>query len=138
MKNKHDEGFSLVELLVAIVILTSIVVPICSALVMTNEMNKRTDDLMKAQLAVSSAVEILMAEGIPGDTGPTEDYGIVKKTVQEPNAEGNGTHDVTVETDRFPNVKIKVEPVTEKPWFSVTVTSNDGLVEVETSIRKVS
>lgn len=138
MKNKYDEGFSLIELLVAIVILTAIVVPTCSALVMTNEMNNRSDDLMKAQLAVSSAVEILMAEGIPNDTGETDDYGVTTKTVQEPNENNEGTHDVTVETDRFPNVKIKVEPVSEKPWFSVTVTSNDGLVEVETSIRKVS
>ena len=109
-----------------------------SDLKQTDVCTAKTEKMLQAQLAVSSAVEILMAEGIPGDTGPTEDYGIVKSTVQEPKADGNGITDVTVETDRFPNVKIKVEPVSEKPWFSVTVTSNDGLVEVETSIRKVS
>ena len=138
MKNKHDEGFSLIEILVAIVILTAFVVPTCSALVMSNEMNNRTDSLMKAQLAVSSAVETLMAEGIPSDTPSTDDYGTATKTVEEQNSDGNGFQEVTVETDRFPNVKIKVEQVPEKPWFTVTVTSNDGLVEVETSIRKVS
>ena len=138
MKNKHDQGFSLIEILVAIVILTAIVVPTCSALVMTNEMNNRSDELMKAQLAVSSAVETLMAEGIPSDTPSTDDYGTATKTVEEQNSDGNGFQEVTVETDRFPNVKIKVEQVPEKPWFTVTVTSNDGLVEVETSIRKVS
>ena len=138
MKNKHDQGFSLIEILVAIVILTAFVVPTCSALVMSNEMNNRTDDLMKAQLAVSSAVETLMAEGIPSDTPSTDDYGTATKTVEEQNSDGNGFQEVTVETDRFPNVKIKVEQVPEKPWFTVTVTSNDGLVEVETSIRKVS
>ena len=67
MKNKHDQGFSLVEILVAIVILAAFVVPTCSALVLTAKMNEKTDDMMKAQLAVSSAVETLMAQGIPWD-----------------------------------------------------------------------
>ncbi len=137
MKHKHDQGFSLIEILVAIVILTAIVVPTCSALLLSNEMDKRTTELMKAQLAVSSAVETLMAEGIPGDTLPTDDYGAATKTVQEPKADGEGFQEVAVETDRFPDVKIKVESVPEKPWFAVTVTSNDELVEVKTSVRAV-
>lgn len=145
MKNKHDEGFSLIELLVAIVILTAIVVPTCSALVMTNEMNNRSDDLMKAQLAVSSAVEILMAEGISTE---------LQKAVEE---NGEDTQ-VIVQDDtyyvktyenedvRFPAVKITLTEMKEKvgetyvlmPWYAVRVCSTDGLVEVDTSIRKVS
>lgn len=61
---KNNGGFSLIEVLVAIVILAAVVIPTCSALVMSHRLNAETDKLMKAQLAVSSAVETLMAEGI--------------------------------------------------------------------------
>jgi prepilin-type N-terminal cleavage/methylation domain-containing protein len=159
MQNKHDEGFSLIEILVAIVILAAFVVPICGALLMSNEMNTRTDNLMQAQLAVSSAVEILMAEGIPAETPETNDYGATTKVVVEtkpnnqeaetPTGETEGTtdetegdtgetQDVTVTTDRFPNVTIKVVPDQDgKPWFSVTVTSSDGRIEVQTFVKAV-
>ena len=139
MQNKHDEGFSLVEILVAIVILAAFVVPICSALVMTNEMNNRTDALMQAQLDVSSAVETLMAKGIPDDTEETPengDYGWFTTTAKEKDDDGNEI-EVEVVKDPYPNVIIKVLPVKGKPWFSVTVTSKDTLVTVTTSVRAV-
>ena len=117
MQKKYDEGFSLIEILVAIVILAAFVVPICSALLMTNEMNNRTDALMQAQLDVSSAVEMLMAEGIPVGTDDTDDY---RASVL------------------FPNVKIAVEQDGSNPWFCVTVTSTDELVKVETTVRAVA
>jgi prepilin-type N-terminal cleavage/methylation domain-containing protein len=116
MQKKHDEGFSLIEILVAIVILAAFVVPICSALLMTNEMNNRTDALMQAQLNVSSAVETLMAEGIPSGTEKTDDY---RASVL------------------FPNVKIAVEQDGSNPWFCVTVTSTDELVTVKTTVRAI-
>lgn len=138
MQNKHDEGFSLIEILVAIVILAAFVVPICGALLMSNEMNTRTDNLMQAQLAVSSAVEILMAEGIPAGTENTNDYGAITEVVEETLPDGEGKQNVTVTTDRFPNVTIKVVPDPEgKPWFSVTVTSSDGRIEVQTFVKVV-
>ena len=68
MKKKHNEGFSLVEVLVAIVILGIFVVPTCSSLIMTFQMNQKTAQMLKAQQAVSSAVETLKAEGIKGTT----------------------------------------------------------------------
>ena len=144
MQNKHDEGFSLIEILVAIVILAAFVVPICSSLVMTNEMNNRTDALMQAQLDVSSAVEMLMAEGIPNNTPKTEengDYGVSQKEVQEEvktESEETKIETKIVTTDRFPNVIIKVEKDGDNPWFHVTVISNDGLVDVTTSVRAVT
>ena len=189
MKNKHDQGFSLVEILVAIVILTAFVVPTCSALVMTARMNEKTDDLMKAQLAVSSAVETLMAEGIPEKDDPDgiyDDYGVSSKDVEavvtdentetgvtdgdtgtgvtdgdaeagvtdsdaetgvtDGDAESGNTDDngedaattVTVITDRFPEVKIKVTSVDGKPWYNVEVSDNDGRIVVNTSVRKVN
>ena len=144
MKNKHDQGFSLVEILVAIVILAAFVVPTCSALVLTAKMNEKTDDLMKAQLAVSSAVETLMAEGIPSETGNTPedgDYGVSSKEVDTVVTDDNGetkTVKTTVVTDRFPEVKIKVASVEGKPWYTVEVSDNDGRIVVNTSVRKVN
>lgn len=126
MKRRNEAGFSLVEVLVAITILAAVVLPICSALVLSVRMNERTDELMRAQLAVSSAVETLMAEGISvGDTFP-EDYG------------NDGTF------DRFPDVKIAVAQATKDgddtvtlPYYNVTVASNDGLVTVTTTVASV-
>lgn len=136
MKNKHDQGFSLVEILVAIVILAAFVVPTCSALVLTAKMNEKTDDMMKAQLAVSSAVETLMAEGIPSGTVATPDYGKTIKT----DASGNPVKDEEgnpVIVDDFPTVTVEITPDASKLWFSVKVTSDDGSIAVETTIRAV-
>jgi len=119
MKQKNNQGFSLIEVLVAIVILAAFVVPTCSALVLSARMNAKTQALMQAQLDVSSAVETLMAEGIPSNTPNTlagDDYGKV------------GTK------DRFPNVIISVTQENEKPWYSVEVISNDGLIKISTQI----
>lgn len=119
MKQKHNGGFSLIEVLVAMVLLGALVVPTCSALVMCARLNAKTDDLLQAQLAVSSAVETLMAEGIKE---VADDYG------------NDGT------TDRFPNVIVKTEEVkiadVLQPYYKVTVTDNDNQVTVETTIRK--
>lgn len=144
MQNKHDEGFSLIEILVAIVILAAFVVPICGALLMSNEMNTRTDNLMQAQLAVSSAVEILMAEGISVDK--LEQVG--EKNWTNPQDSNDNYKYLVYEykESRFFAVTISVVEVKEKtegsyvamPWYDVTVASKDGLVEVTTFVRKVS
>lgn len=65
MKRKHNEGSSLIEVLVGIVVLALIVVPTCTSLVMSARINAKAEQLLQDQLAVSSAVETLMAEGIP-------------------------------------------------------------------------
>ena len=117
----NKEGFSLVEVLVAIVILAAFVIPTCSSLVMSVRMNARAEALMQAQLDVSSAVETLMAEGIPAgtdSTGPEGDYG------------------AAAAADRFPDVVIKLTKAEAAPCYTVTVTSNDELVTVTTTIRE--
>lgn len=124
MKKKHNEGFSLVETLVAIVLLSIMVIPTCSGMVMAYRMNAKTDEMMHAQLAVSSAVETLMAEGITGESN--FEYDIVKKTE-------NGE---TVTTDRFPDVKVQTTKSEDGLTYTVTVVDNDGMVEVTTTIRK--
>ena len=64
MNRNRNGGYSLIEILLAIVLLGAIMVPTCTSLVMSVKINDRTDEMMQAQLAVSSAVETLMAEGI--------------------------------------------------------------------------
>lgn len=65
MKRKSNNGgYSLIEVLVAISILGIIVSPVCANLIMSLRATEKTDEILQAQLAVSSAVETLMAEGI--------------------------------------------------------------------------
>ena len=111
MKLKNNAGYSLVEVVVAIAILALIIVPVSTGMVTAFKMNAKAEQLMQAELAVSSAVEELMANGIDG----------------------------TVET--YPNVKIDADPVKNGEdviYYEVTVTSdNVSGVKVETCIRAV-
>lgn len=118
MNNKHNAGFSLIEVLVAIVILAAIVVPTCSSLVISHRMNAKTEELMQAQLDVSSAVETLMAEGIKA----------------EKNVEGNYIPEM-IDANRFPNVTISYV-AKDDPYFEVTFKSKlDESVSVTTFIH---
>jgi len=122
MKKKHNEGFSLVETLISIAVLALIVIPTCSGIVMGFRMNAKADELMKAQLAVSSAVETLMAEGIEKASGTYD--------VEEIDGEN---------VDRFPDVKVETHKNEGDNWYTVTVTSEiDPDVKVTTSIRAVT
>jgi len=58
-----NSGFSLIEVLVAIVILAAAVAPILTSLVLSSRANAKSDELLHTQLAVQSVVEQLMAEG---------------------------------------------------------------------------
>ena len=145
MQRKHDEGFSLVEILVAIAILASFVIPICSSMILASEMNHRTDALMQAQLAVSSAVETLMAEGIP-EAKLTEASVTEVKDQQQPDSTLYSYKTFVYEDVRFSTLTISVEEVYEevdsgyvlRPWYKVKVTSVGNLVEITTSVRRVS
>lgn len=116
MKRKGNEGFTLLETLIAIVILGIVVVPTCSSLVMSFRMNAKADELLRDQLAVSSAVETLMAEGIYTYADTYTDYW------------------GSTEGDRFPEVQIDAKKDGENPWYTVTVSK--GEVTVETVIRE--
>lgn len=110
MKHRHNAGYSLVETVVAIAILAIIVVPVSTGMVMAFKMNAKTEQLMQAELAVSSAVETLMAKGIDGTT-------VV-----------------------CPGVDIETTPITDADnntiYYNVIVTSKDATgVKVETYIR---
>lgn len=120
-KNGGTAGFSLVEVLTAITVLGLMLAPIGASLVMSHRLNARSQQLMEDQLAVSNAVETLMAEGIDKD-------GI----------DGSGLY----QKDKWKPVKIKACQGSVKlgdgsekliAAYQVTVTSGD--VEVETYIR---
>ena len=110
MKHKRNGGYSLVETVVAIAILAIIVTPVSTGMVLAFKMNAKTEQLMQAELAVSSAVETLMSKGIDG---------------------------TAVE---FPDVDVALDPdnTANPTYYKVTVTSKDVEgVEVETYIRAV-
>ena len=130
MKQKHNGGFSLIETVVAIAILGLIVVPCCSGLLMAIRINEKAQQMMQAQLAVSSAVETLMAEGIDAKT-------VAEAAAKEVTYDKISWIDETTSkiVDRFPDVTVKVEQVEGHPYYNVTVSCED-LVEVTTTIRK--
>ena len=112
MKCRNNEGFSLIEMLVAIVILGLITVPMTSGMVLAMKTIARSEKMMEAQLAVSSAVETLMATGMSEDT-PIPDGVKVDKSDKD---DSNNT----------------------LPYYNVTITSvDDETVYVTTAIRKV-
>ncbi len=119
MKQKRNAGFSLVEVLAAIVVLAIIVIPVCSSMVLSVRMNAKAEATLRARLAVSSALETMMAEGI---TGASDNY------------------DITVEGDRFPGVTVKTAKETElDTYYIVKVfdgsSESESLVSVTTKIR---
>ena len=62
-KYNQTEGFSLVEVMVSIAILGFVVVPMLTGLLFSYRLNQRSNEKLQAQLAVSNAVETIMAEG---------------------------------------------------------------------------
>lgn len=104
MKQNRNGGYSLIEILLAIVLLGAIMVPTCTSLVMSIKINDRTDEMMQAQLAVSSAVETLMAEGITTESVEKVEtvFGVEVSYPTDPSAIGyevTVTKSVTVEDE---------------------------------------
>ena len=124
MKNKHNGGFSLIEVMLAMVILAAIVVPTCTSLVLSYRMNAKTEELMKAQLAVSSAVETLMANGV------TDDFVSELRDKDETNPTG------IMLSDDYPDVAFKLED--KGDYYAIEVMDVNEMVSVETSVRDLT
>ena len=108
-KYNQTEGFSLVEVMVSIAILGFVVVPMLTGLLFSYRLNQRSNEKLQAQLAVSNAVETIMAEGFNSNwrKTPAEDPDNAKLYLK-----------------RFPDVSIiKIDDSTSAIKFSVT--SND-------------
>ena len=132
MKRKHNEGFTLVELLVSIVILAAIVLPTCTSLVLSYRLNAKAREMMQAQLAVSSAVETLMAQGIDPDRA--------KALLENGQAVYDYAWDAAkgepCKTDDYPGVVITItEYKSDKGYFSLTVMDDASMVTVTTQVR---
>jgi prepilin-type N-terminal cleavage/methylation domain-containing protein len=132
MKRKHNEGFTLVELLVSIVILAAIVLPTCTSLVLSYRLNAKAREMMQAQLAVSSAVETLMAQGIDPDRA--------KALLENGQAVYDYAWDAAkgepCKTDDYPGVVITItEYKSDKGYFSLTVMDDESMVTVTTQVR---
>ena len=78
-------GSTLVEVVVAITILGLVCAPICSSLVLAARVNARSEQVMAAQLSVSSAVERLMAEGVTAERNPYMENESVKIVTDKEN-----------------------------------------------------
>ena len=128
MKGKNNAGFSMVEVLVAIAILAGIVIPVCSSLVLSLRINAKAEMMLQARIAVSSAVETLMAEGVTEaslDYRPDKFSGVTIATVAV--AESNESEVVALEEED--------EEAPKPLCYEVTVTDDAGLVTVTTYIR---
>ena len=111
MKVKNNAGFSLVEVVVAMAILASVIIPVCTGMMVAPKVNAKAEAMLRAKIAVSSAVETLMAEGIDPD-------------------------DLATYENRFEGVTIEL---TDKDtYYNVEVSDNYGLVTVVTSIRAIA
>ena len=75
-KVKSNKGFSLLEVLVALTVLTLVVVAITASLITSIQFNAKTEQRLQAELAVSNAVERLLAEGYDGTTTVMSDVSI--------------------------------------------------------------
>lgn len=109
-KLNQSEGFSLVEALAAITILGLVVVPIYSSMMLSYRLNLHSERTLQAQLAVSAAVETIMAEGFDKDACCTTSCG--DTCTKE-------SHYV----NRFSNVN--VTKVSENTAFQFKVTAKD-------------
>ena len=135
MKNKHDGGFSLIEVVLAMVILALSVVPTCSSLVLSYRVNAKADAMLQAQLAVSSAVEQLMAKKI-NDTMAAKVLTSENDTTYDHVLLDENDNAIVVDTDQYPDVKIEIRDEDQHDGvYCVIVSDNNDLVTITTYIR---
>lgn len=107
-KVKSSKGFTLVETVAAITILTLVVAAVTASLIASIRFNAKTEQRLQAELAVSNAVERLMAEGYDPDGA----YGPVQVAVQDTdqiNLDGTMAtvgYDVSVTSTRISTISV--------------------------------
>ena len=133
---QNNSGFSLVEVVVAMAILGTFAIISCTSLVLGLRMNEKSDSMLQEQLAVSSAVETLMAEGICEDStlytmSQTEENTFLLSFTDE-DFEDLVTVKVIKQINTPPEGESK--PL---PYYMVTVTGLNEGISISTYIREV-
>ena len=131
MKRKYDGGFSLVEVLAAVTIMSLVTTLVCTSIVRSAQIDERSDAMLKARIAVSSAVEQLRAVGI---TASSPTYDIVESTdANDQLQQADGSRDL------YPGVTISTQAgkvVADKVLYYIVEVSDDAkLVTATTCIR---
>lgn len=95
----------MLEVVVSIAILGIVTVPVCTGLLMSYRINARTDSVMRAQLAVTSAAETLMSQGIdPDDDKIGSSFENVEVSIV--GEETNGTYPVKLQSTEEATVSV--------------------------------
>ena len=113
MKKLKDRcGAALLEIMVSIAMLGLLLVPISSGILMSLRMNQRSDEIMKARLAVSSAVETIMAVGVDSTDTPSDLNNLNLEGIREFEwqdiAANSGWMEITVTSDSVEEISVKL------------------------------
>lgn len=105
---KERCGAALLEVLLSIAILGLLTVPISSGIMMSFHINERSDEIMQARLAVSSAVETIMASGIES-TEAVEAVNLPGVKIEDVSEPSGGYWTLTVRSVDFPDVFVEMQ-----------------------------
>ena len=104
---KKNDGYTLLEVVVSMLVLAIIAAPIGSAFVVSARVNAYADKVFQARLAVSSAAEQLMAEGVEVDGNGGDVTNIPKNLKVNAAAEPEGSlYKVTIISTDVDTVKV--------------------------------
>lgn len=106
-KLKERCGAALLEVLISIAILGLLTVPISSGIMMSLHINERSDDIMQARLAVSSAVETIMATGIE-DLEQVKNLALTDVKIDDRVTLENGCWKLTVRSTKLGDVFVEM------------------------------
>lgn len=108
---KKNDGYTLLEVVVSMLVLAIIAAPIGSAFVVSARVNAYADKVFQARLAVSSAAEQLMAEGVEVDT--TSGTSTVKNTpsgvTATVNSGADGLYNIIITSTDVETVKVTMQ-----------------------------
>ena len=110
-KFKERCGAALLEVMISIAMLGLLMVPISSGILMSFRINQRSDEIMQARLAVSSAVETIMAVGVDSRTTLDDLNNLnldgIKEFEQIDIAFNSGCWEITVTSNSVEEVSVK-------------------------------
>lgn len=101
-KFKERCGAALLEVMISIAMLGLLMVPISSGILMSFRINQRSDEIMQARLAVSSAVETIMAVGVEN----YDEVDLLTVTCDPPITDSAAYRTVTVTHDKYPDIYV--------------------------------